>query len=112
METETKQIKRVVRSRAQINELLEAFGRSGLTQQAFCREHGLSVATFSNWRRKAERTAKSERPTFRPVRLSASALNWGPAVRLPDGVELFFPEGSSAQDIAALIMALSRSESC
>ena len=112
METESTPIKRVRRSRAQINELLEAFRRSGSTQQAFCREHGLSVATFSNWRRKTEAPATGEGAMFRPVRLAPSAANCGPAVRLPDGVELFFPEGSSAQDIAALIMALSRSLSC
>jgi len=43
----------VRRTRAQIDQLLEAFARSGLTQQAFCQQNGLSAATFSNWRRKA-----------------------------------------------------------
>lgn len=53
MESPQRKVKRVRRSRAEINRLLEAFERSGTTQQAFCRGHGLSVATFSYWRRKA-----------------------------------------------------------
>jgi len=54
MEQETTKVKHVRRSRSEIKELLESFARvSGLTQQAFCRENGVSVATFLNWRRKS-----------------------------------------------------------
>jgi len=112
MENGTSKPKRVRRSRAEVKELLVAFKRSGSTQQAFCREHGISVATFSNWRRKAQAAGASTKPTFRPVRLADTPVVCGLSVRLPDGVELFFPAESSAADIAALVKALKTNGSC
>jgi hypothetical protein len=47
-----KQEKRARRSESEMFPLIEAYELSGLTQQAFCAEHGLKVATFSYWRRK------------------------------------------------------------
>jgi len=112
MENVTSKPKQVRRSRAEVNELLAAFERSGSTQQAFCREHGLSVATFSNWRRKAQAAGATTKPTLRPVRLADAQAAGGPSVRLPDGVELFFPAESSAADIAGLVKALKTTGPC
>jgi len=42
MENATSNTQRVRRSRAEIDEILAAFERSGLTQQAFCRKKGRS----------------------------------------------------------------------
>jgi len=112
MENTRSKPKRTQRSCAQIQELLAAFERSGSTQQAFCREHGISVATFSNWRRKAQAAVATTKPTFRPVRLADTPAAYGPAVRLPDGVELFFPAESSAADIVMLVKALKTTGPC
>jgi len=105
MDQETAKGKHVRRSRSEIKELLESFARSGLTQQAFCREKGLSVATFSNWRRKASAGIAAPETVLRPVRVTESSGN-GPTVRLPDGYEIILPVGSAATDLAALIKAL------
>ena len=103
---------RTRRSRAQIQELLAAFECSGSTQQAFCREHGISVATFSNWRRKAQVAGANAKQAFRPVRLADTPAAYGPVVRLPDGVELFFPAESLTADIAGLVKALKTTGPC
>lgn len=112
MEYETSKVKQKRRSREEIEEHLKAFKRSGLTQQAFCRERGLSVATFSNWRRKAEATEDVSEASFRPVRLHVSHASSGPVVRLPDGTELFFPQSACARDIASVVFALRGVGSC
>lgn len=112
MESKENPRKRVRRSRAEIDELLAAFERWGSTQEAFCREHGLSVATFSSWRRKAQAAAAEPAPKFREVRVTGSPAGSGPAVRLPGGMELFFPGNSSAAEIAALVAALQEVGAC
>ena len=105
MEQETTKVKHMRRSRSEIKELLESFARSGLTQQAFCRENGVSVATFSNWRRKASAGIAAPGTVLRPVRVTESSGD-GPTVRLPDGFEIILPAGSTVTDTAALIGAL------
>jgi hypothetical protein len=105
MEEETSKGKHVRRSRAEIDHLLESFACSGLMQQAFCRENGLSVATFSNWRRKATARISEAKTVLRPVHVTKSSQD-GPTVRLPEGIEIILPPGSAAADIVALIEAL------
>ena len=86
------------RSRSEIKELLESFARSGLTQQAFCSETGVSVATFF------ELGGEKPPPGFaapegvlRPVRVTDSSRD-GPTVRLPGGIEIILPVGSTATE--------------
>lgn len=107
MENATSKKKRVRRSRAEIEEMLAAYERSGLTQQAFCREKGLSVATFSSWRRKAGAGG-----VLRPVRLAGTSASPSIAVRFPDGLEVFFPAGSGPEEIAQVVASLKVSERC
>ena len=109
MENATSKTKRVRRSRAEVDEILAAFERSGLTQQEFCRESGLSVATFSNWRRKA---AAGDGPALRPVRLAEAPEGPPIAVRFPGGLEVFFPGASGPDEIAAVVASLSAFERC
>lgn len=111
MDHETDKGNRTRRSRLEIDDLLESFARSGLTQQGFCRENGVSVATFSNWRRKAAARNSVAGPVLRPVCV-AKAYGDGPTVRLPGGVEIFLPVGSTAEEIAELIGALNVIGSC
>lgn len=109
MENATSKTNRVRRSRTEIEEILAAFERSSLTQQAFCREKGLSVATFSNWRRKAGGGGGA---ALRPVRLTEAPTAPVIAVRFPDGLEVFFPRGSGPDEIAAVVASLNAFERC
>ena len=111
MDQETTNGKHVRRSRAEIDNLLESFAGSGLTQQAFCRENGISVATFSNWRRKAAARDAKSGTVLRPVRVRQTSGD-GPTVRLPGGVEVVLPVDSPAEEIAGLIGALREIGSC
>lgn len=40
------------RSKAQWQQLIDAQQSSGLSQKAFCQQEGLSIGTFTNWKRK------------------------------------------------------------
>ncbi len=54
------------RSPQQIDEFVERFGGSGLTQMAFAERHGLSVSTLRSWlRRRSRRHGRGSR--FVPV---------------------------------------------
>lgn len=103
--------KKVWRSRAEIEELLGAFERSGMTQQAFCLQNGLSASTFSNWRRKASSVDDSP-GVLRPVRMSGVPATSGVSVRLTDGTEVFFPGGCSCDEIGTVVATLSRGARC
>jgi transposase-like protein len=108
---ENTQVKKRWRTRAEIEQLLAAFERSGMTQQAFCLQNGLSASTFSNWRRKASSFDGSP-GVLRPVRVSGVPVMSGVAVRLADGTEVFFPGGCSCDEIAAVVVTLNRSALC
>lgn len=45
---------------------------SGLSQRAYCREHGLNAKTFGNWLR-IDRQTKTEIPSLIPVKLKPAA---------------------------------------
>jgi len=111
METNTEKTKRVRRSRAEIEELLLAFEQSGVTQQEFCRDQGLSVATFSSWRRKASHAGDAA-GGLRQVHIMGSGGSDGVTVRFPEGLEVIFPEGSSAREIAAVVGSLNSLRPC
>lgn len=71
--------------------LLELYDRSGLTQERFCKEHGVNVHTFVAWLGK-RRHGGGSKPT-RPVKFQELVLS-GPTsgeileVILPDGTTL------------------------
>jgi len=95
--------KRVRRSREEIDELLAAFESRGQTQEAFCRERGLSVATFSSWRRR--RATGGARGGLRPVRVLGGSCAGERKVRTLGGVEVSLPAGTPVGEIAALVRA-------
>lgn len=73
---------------------LARFEQSGLSCQAFCREHGLLGQTFNNWRRKAleqARAVPTEPVQFTDVSAIAAANAGGRAV------VYYFPEGGSVE---------------
>jgi hypothetical protein len=53
---------------------IEQWQASGLSVRDFCARHGLSTASFYNWRRVLERRAAEEPATFVPVQVVADAV--------------------------------------
>lgn len=50
------------RSREEWQRLIAEQRQSGLSQQAFCRDHGLVLATFCNWKRRLAETDFADTP--------------------------------------------------
>ena len=50
------------RSRVEAERLVWEFERSGLTRQAFCMQHGFSVASLDKYRRRCALKRKPEQP--------------------------------------------------
>lgn len=50
--------------------LIQQQPHSGLTVAEFCDSHGVSTASFYQWRRKLAPQPPAERPAFLPVRVS------------------------------------------
>ena len=90
--------RRVRRSREQWRELLARFEQSGQTRERFCAEQGLSVGSFTQWRRKlrepvvAEANAAEETVFIELPRAEAAAATppgpWELELQLGAGVVL------------------------
>lgn len=103
------------RTRNQWQRLVEEWDRSGLTQAAYCRKKGVSVASLQRWKRllsdddhcAPERAADLEpsRP-FLPVRLVAHAVAADLTVVLPDGVRIEVGSQCSGDRLRVVLNAL------
>ena len=89
------------RSREYWHAQVEAHRRSGLSQVAFCRRHGLRKGTFSFWKWKVTSTAgvghgrraalalrSAERPAFVPIQITAPRTTAGLTTRRDGGGEI------------------------
>ena len=73
---------------------------SGKRREAFCKEHGLTIATFSYWRTKYLVEQKDHRDGFVTI---TAGLSSAMEIRYPNGVVLKVPEQMSLSQIKALI---------
>ena len=86
---------------ANLSHLPAAWRKSGLTQQAFCDQEGISLATFSYWRGKELRgelrsieAPQSDPPEFTEVRLQQVLTDERPPaieITLADGTHVRIP---------------------
>lgn len=89
------------RTRVQIQELVRLYHQSGLTQQAFCREHGVCAGSLSTWISR-ERAAITG---FVPVSLPNTSEP-GARIHFPDGLELHLPRSWQASQVVELVHCL------
>jgi transposase-like protein len=57
MENSSVSSRRQLRSREQKQELIQLQKRSGLSIKSFCTKHGISMATFHNWKQQLKKPA-------------------------------------------------------
>lgn len=77
---------------------VQAWQCSGDTQAAYCRGHGLSLASFGYWRRKLTGSVQSASAAVLPIRVAPAVQEARVEVRLPGGIVL----GVAAADPAWL----------
>ncbi len=89
--------RRVRHTRAQWSQLISEQAASGLSQQAFCREHDLGVSTFIKWKRKFNGVSTSSGNPVGfvelPVGGSVSQPDFEVELELGEGVRLRFRRG-------------------
>ena len=98
--------------------LMEEYSRSGLTVAVFCKERGLSVASFYQWRKKLLQQAEPSVATLLPVKL-VSTSEQQPTGRsciqilTPAGMSLAVSAATSEDDLVKLLRAITEaSRSC
>lgn len=81
---------------------------SGLSQAAYCREHGLSLKCFAYWRRTLGSTlALSSAPAVVPIVVGdAPVADERIEVRLPNGLEVSLSAGLDPARLVPTIRAL------
>ena len=71
---------------------LQSQRESGLSQQAYCQQHGLKSHQFWYWKRKLEgpkrQSTKPSSSVFVPVSLASPVSNPGLSITLPNGISL------------------------
>jgi hypothetical protein len=76
---------------------VEGWRQSGLSQIAYCEQHGLNIKSFRRWRTKLQRAATTATSlTLVPINVSAPATT--PAIRLhsPGGWRIELATGNPA----------------
>lgn len=91
--------------REQWVEHVAAWASSGRSQAAWCREHGVSLASFGYWRRKLAQDSAAALPATLPIRVTAARQAPTTQVRLPSGVIVSVPAADPAW-LASLLRAL------
>ncbi len=95
-------------------EHLDAWRASGLSQNAYCRQHGLRPNRLSYWKRKLaapsdgdKPVACTQSPAFVPLHVSHRAVTGnGLRLLLPNGCELAGIEGQHLPIVIRLMKAL------
>jgi transposase len=93
---------------------IEQWHSSGLSVRAFCARHGLTTASFYNWRRLLERRA-AEQVVFTPVQIVADALSTQTSALelvLADGRVVRVAPGFDAATLRQLLAVLEGEGSC
>lgn len=79
---------------------IEAWSRSGLTQAAYCGQHGLTRKSFYRWRgiaKKAKSTTTAKSPlTLVPISVTASVIGGGVQLQSPGGWKVELPVGDAS----------------
>lgn len=87
---------------------IKAWQVSGLTQAAYCRDHGLNSKTFGNWLRAYRDVQKNHQPTsLIPVRIiSTTPVSDNLKLRCSSGHTLELPADVSPQWLSELLKCL------
>jgi transposase len=102
------------RKEQQWRRCIEQWRASGLSVRAFCARHGLTTASFYNWRRVLERRA-AEVPAFVPVQVVADTVpvqSSGLEVVLVDGRAVRVAPGFDAGTLRRLLAVLEGEGPC
>lgn len=89
------------RTRTQIQDLVRLYDQSGLTQQAFCREHGVCAGSLSAWISRERATIQGFVPASLP-----DVSECGARIHFPDGLELHLPSSWQASQVVELVLRL------
>jgi lambda repressor-like predicted transcriptional regulator len=98
------------RTPAERAKILEQYHQSGLTQEAFAAQAGISCSALSSWLRRAAANSHSQQPQFLSVP-NLLATGRGSAVyrlQWPDGFTLEVVAGFAASELGVLLQVVRR----
>lgn len=87
---------------------IQAWQAGGLTQAAYCRQHGLNPTTFSGWWRQVRARSGAGTPELLPIQVAAigPALPDRLVLRLAAGHQLELPAAVAPSWVAELLRCL------
>jgi transposase-like protein len=91
------------RTPAQREEILKRYHRSGLSQNQFAIQAGLSLATLNGWLRRASAKKSSFPALVQIPNLLPATPSGAYRLRLPSGAVLEAPPGFKLQEVSALL---------
>jgi hypothetical protein len=94
--------------------LMEEHSRSGLAVPAFCKERGLSVPSFYQWRKKLHGPAEQAVATLLPVKLVSTSVQQPVGkgciqILTPAGMSLAVSAATAEEDLVKLLRAIHES---
>jgi len=88
---------RIRRSRQEIDDLLDRFAKSNLSVNDFCRQHGISRASFHKWRSRYRSNAVRKKKTSGFATLDIASAPLGPQGLFAEvkGIRFYQPVSAS-----------------
>ena len=98
------------RTPAERAQILDQYHQSGLTQEAFAAQAGISGSALSSWLRRAATNSHSQQPQFLSVPNLLSAGRGSVVYRLQwaDGFSVEVSTGFAVQELSALLKTVQR----
>jgi len=95
------------RTAAEIQKILSAYRRSGLSQERFCSENRISFSTFHRWLFKSRKAAQAMLPAIIPVGSIPNPVS-PIEIEMPGGHIIRLNSGVNPSDLKTVLGALKR----
>ena len=84
------------------------YHQSGLTQNAFARQHGIKLGTLQQWLCRLKTQPASTRPRFQELIVPLSSSKWAAKIRLSQEITIQLDAQATGQLISQLLGSLRR----
>jgi transposase-like protein len=88
--------------------LVALYHQSGLTQNAFARQHGIKLGTLQQWLCRLKPQPASARPRFQELIVPLSSSQWAAQIRLSQEITIQLDAQATGQLISQLLGSLRR----
>src|SRR4051812_41232245 len=97
------QTKKVHRSKEAMYSLISSWKVSGISQNAFCKQHNLPCSIFQYWLRKLKSETEEQESGFTEIKISSSSVSCAMEIIFPSGARIVFKSQPETSFLRSLV---------